>query len=451
MKILLYTLGCEKNFNDSQVAAGILDKAGHDVLFANGEGAMDRSAEEAADLFAMDVDAIMVNTCGFIEDAKTESIEAIFDMARTGKFLIVSGCLSQRYGEQLYEEIPEVDVFVGVNDYERLPEILEKAGEGRILETSNEETLLDVAERKLPDSPYTATLKISEGCDNRCTFCAIPGIRGGYRSRPKESILAEAERLAAAGIRELILIAEDTTTYGLDLYGELSLAPLLRDLCRIEGIQWIRILYCYEDRITDELIETIAAEEKICNYLDIPIQHISGRILRTMGRRSTPESVRDTLQRLRSRIPDIHIRTTMIVGFPGESEEDFEELLDFVEEARFERLGAFTYSAEDGTPAASMPDQIDPETMQERLDRLMTLQMGISLEANQEKVGRVLDVMVDGPLDDGAYTGRTRYDAPGIDDGVLFTGQDGLKPGDIVSVAITDAFDYDLVGEQQEE
>ena len=445
MKILIYTLGCAKNFNGSQVAAGILEEAGHSVILANDE-LSDLSAEEAM-AYQNDIDAIMVNTCGFIEDAKTESIEAIFDMARYGKMLIVSGCLSQRYGEELYKEIPEVDMFVGVNEYERLPEILKEHDKARTLIKTDHEHLMDVEARKLPDRPYSATLKISEGCDNYCTFCAIPGIRGPYRSRPKESVLAEAKRLAEQGVKELILIAEDTTTYGLDLYGKLSLSDLLNDLCEIEGIEWIRILYCYEDRITDELIETIATQEKICDYLDIPIQHISDPVLKAMNRRSTTESIYGRLEALRKRIPDIHIRTTLIVGFPGETEEQFGELVDFVETARFERLGAFRYSPEDGTPAAEMPDQISEEEKERRLDIIMTHQMGISLAANEAKIGKTLEVMVDGREEDGSYVGRTRYDAPGIDDGVIFTSDKELFPGDIVKVAITDAFDYDLVGE----
>ncbi|MCR5134218.1 MAG: 30S ribosomal protein S12 methylthiotransferase RimO [Clostridiales bacterium] len=451
MNILIYTLGCPKNFNDSQVAAGILEAAGHTVTLAND----DISDKVDFDLDSPEmaaIDAVMVNTCGFINDAKTESIEAIFTMSQYGKLLIVSGCLSQRYGEELYKEIPEVDLFIGVNEYDRLPALLEAYEGSRQMHIRPYTKELESPCRKLAGVHYAATVKISEGCNNACTFCAIPGIRGPYRSRPKEKIIAEVRHLAEEGVREIILIAQDTTTYGIDLYGRLALAELLRDLCRIDKIRWIRIMYCYEDRITDELIETIAQEKKICKYLDIPIQHISDGILKAMRRRSDGAMIRERLAKIRAGIPGVHIRTTLIVGFPGETEEDFEELLDFVEEQRFERLGAFMYSPEDGTPAAQMPGQIDEAVKAERLDAVMRRQVEISLSRNEEKVGRILDVLVEGEdEEEGCYIGRTGYDAPGIDNNVLFSSKRVLHPGEFVKVRITDAFDYDLVGEATEQ
>lgn len=436
MKIYIETLGCPKNFNDSEMAAGLLEHAGHEMA----------SSPEEADL-------IMVNTCGFINDAKTESIERIFQMAeykRDNTILAVSGCLSQRYENELFEEMPEVDLFLGVNDYQRLPEILESFQKGRrekhLSDYSRE--FLETPFRRLSENTYTATIKISEGCDNVCAYCVIPHIRGRYRSRREEDILKEARQLAEGGCKELILIAQDVTAYGMDLYGGFVLPRLLRKLCRIEGIRWIRLMYCYEDRITDELIQVMAEEEKICAYLDIPLQHCSDRILSSMNRRSTNQSIRNTISRLRTAIPDIHIRTTFITGFPGETEADFEELLAFTEETRFERLGVFAYSQEEGTPAAEMENQIDEEVKAMRQDAVMRTQVDISLENNQKKVGQVLEVLVEERDADGSYIGRTRYDAPEIDGSVIFTSSRRLSPGDLVNVEITDAFDYDLSGKE---
>lgn len=432
MKIFIETLGCPKNFNDSQAAAGILEENNYVMV----------NSPEAADV-------IIVNTCGFINDAKTESIERIFDMAaykETGKKLVVSGCLSKRYAEELYEEMPEVDLFIGVNEYERLPELLQNLDERRVVCGSCTADILESTARKLAENPYTATLKIAEGCNNICAYCIIPKIRGKYRSKREEDILREAEELAAAGCKELILIAQDVTYYGKDLYGELRLAKLLKKLCRIEGIQWIRLMYCYEDRITDELIQVMAEEEKICNYLDIPIQHSSDTVLRAMNRRSTAKSIEDTLNRLKKAIPDIHVRTTLIVGFPGETEEDFEQLLDFVEKEKFARLGVFTYSQEENTAAGEMENQIDEDIKEERLDAIMRRQIDISLELNREKIEKTFTVLVEEQDEEGSYIGRTQYDAPEIDNSVIFTSNRTLKAGDMVQVHITDAFDYDLVG-----
>ena len=432
MKVFIETLGCPKNFNDSQAVAGLLEETGHELTEIPSEA-----------------DAIMVNTCGFIQDAKKESIERIFDMATYGKLLIISGCLSQRYGEELYDSVPEADIIIGVNDYEKLPAILDSHEKGnREKHLSLYEKDIPTLNRKISEGTYSATLKISEGCNNRCTYCIIPSIRGPYRSVPEADIIKEAERLAEAGVKELILIAQDTTAYGMDFDGKYHLAELLEKLCRVEGIEWIRILYAYEDRITDELIEVMAREDKICKYIDIPIQHASDKILRAMDRRSTRDSIRTTLRKLRAAMDDIHIRTTLIVGFPGETEEDFEELLDLVETEKFDRLGVFTYSAEEGTPAGNMPDQVPEEIKQERMDAVMRRQLDISLESNRDKVGFILDVIVDEEDEEGAYIGRTRYDAPEIDNSVIVSTNAEHKPGDIIKVRVVDAFDYDIVGEE---
>lgn len=434
MKVYFETLGCPKNFNDTQAAKGILTEAGYEIV---------QSAEES--------DVIVVNTCGFINDAKKESIERIFDMMpyrEEGRKLIVSGCLSERYAEELYEEMPEVDCFIGVNEYERLPEILSSSEGRQKVITGCYDKILSAPRRIFDENPYSATLKIAEGCDNCCAYCIIPKIRGGFRSKPMEKVISEAEELAEAGCRELILIAQDVTNYGSDLYGGPKLAELVTKLCRIDGIEWIRLMYCYEDRITDELIEVMARESKVCHYIDIPIQHSSDSILAAMRRRSTEQSIKNTIDRLRKVIPDIHIRTTIIVGFPGETEEDFEKLLDFVEEMKFARLGVFAYSQEENTEAGEMDNQIDEETKQERLDAIMRRQLDISLEYNKEKVGREMTVLVEEKDEDGSYIGRTLYDAPEIDNSVIFTSERELMPGDMVRVLVEDAFDYDLVGRE---
>ena len=432
MKVFFETLGCPKNFNDSQVAKGILEEKAYTVV----------DSPETADV-------IVVNTCGFINDAKTESIERIFDMAaykEEGKKLVVSGCLSERYAAELYEEMPEVDLFIGVNEYEQLPELLEGLDERNVVKSGCAPDVVAHMPRKLDENPYTATLKIAEGCNNICAYCVIPQIRGKFRSKKEEDILLEAEELAKAGCKELILIAQDTTYYGVDLYGEFRLAKLLKKLCRIEGIEWIRLMYCYEDRITDELIQVMAEEKKICHYLDIPIQHASDSVLAAMNRRSTAASIANTMNRLKAAMPDIHVRTTLIVGFPGETDEDYDQLVDFVETERFARLGVFAYSQEEGTEAGDREDQIDEEIKEVRLDGIMRRQLDISLAYNQAKVGQTFEVIVDEIDDDGSYIGRTRYDAPEIDNSVIFTSTKVLKPGDIVNVMVNDAFDYDLVG-----
>lgn len=438
MKVFFETLGCPKNFNDTQAAKGVLMDAGFEIA---------QTAEDS--------DVIVVNTCGFINDAKKESIEKIFDMMpyrEEGRKLVVSGCLSERYSEDLYEEMPEVDCFIGVNEYERLPEILTRldSEDGKRINSVSGcyEKILSTPKRVLDENPYTATLKIAEGCDNCCAYCIIPKIRGGFRSKPMEAVIAEAEDLAKAGCKELILIAQDVTNYGSDIYGKPRLAELVREVCKVDGIQWVRLMYCYEDRITDELIEVMATEPKVCHYIDIPIQHASDGVLKAMRRRSTEESIKNTIGRLKAAIPDIHIRTTLIVGFPGETEEDFETLLDFVEEMRFARLGVFAYSQEENTEAGEMENQIDDEIKQERLDAIMRRQLDISLEYNKEKIGKELMVLVEEKDEDGSYIGRTQYDAPEIDNSVIFTSRRDLNAGDMVRVLVEDAFDYDLVGRE---
>lgn len=437
MKVYFNTLGCPKNINDSEIAMGNLEEKGFTIV---------DSPDEA--------DAIIVNTCGFIEDAKKESIDEIFNMAaykEKNKKLVISGCLVQRYADELYKEIPEANGFIGVNDYDKLPKLLEE------LEKSNERFLenssCDLSEgevkiRHLTENPYTSYLKIAEGCDNICSYCIIPEIRGPYRSRTIKNVIEEAEMLSKSGCKELILIAQDLTYYGIDNYGKPMLSTLLRKLCKIEGIEWIRLLYCYEERIDDELIRTIASEDKICNYIDIPIQHASDKILDNMNRATTNKSLYRTLSKLRSQIPDIHIRTTLIVGFPGETEEDFNILSDFVSDQKFSRLGVFTYSREEGTAAATMDNQIPEDIKQERLDCIMMKQMEISLEGNRKKIGKTLDVIVDSMEEEGVYSGRTRYDAPEIDNSVVFTSNSVHKPGDIVPVEILEAYDYDLEGRE---
>lgn len=442
MKVYFETLGCPKNFNDTQAAEAFLIKEGFEIA---------DSPEEA--------DHIIVNTCGFINDAKKESIDKIFEMAELkdqGKTLTVSGCLSQRYASELTEEMPEVDLFIGVNDYERLPGLLKELAGGRLSDRNSGSdscayaSQLPLLERNIEKGSYSATLRIAEGCDNCCAYCVIPSIRGGYRSKSMEDVVSEAETLAEKGIKEIILIAQDVTNYGIDLYGRFMLPELLRKLVTVDGIRWIRLMYCYEDRITDELIEVMAEEPKICHYIDVPIQHSSDHTLKEMKRRSTGASIRNTISRLRDAMPDIAIRTTLIVGFPGETEDDFDDLLEFVEEERFQRLGVFAYSQEEGTPAGDREDQIPEDIKEMRLDQIMRTQLDISYQHNQELVGSVLEVLVEAEDEDGSYIGRSRYDAPEIDNSVIFTSARDLEPGDIVNVYIDDAFDYDLAGHETE-
>lgn len=446
MRIYIETLGCPKNENDSELFSGRLEQSGHQLV------------DEPAH-----ADAIIVNTCGFINDAKKESIDTILEMARTKKreaILVVSGCLTQRYGDELYQEIPEADIILGVNDYDKLPALLSEYQVGnRQKHLSQMPHPDDWHFRRVKGQMYRATLKIAEGCDNCCTYCVIPQIRGPFRSRTKEDLLEEAKWLAHNGCKELILIAQDVTAYGLDIYQKFALPELLTSLCAIDGILWIRLMYCYEDRITDELIETMAREPKICHYIDIPLQHFSLPVLQAMKRRSTPESILGTIGRLREAMPDIHIRTTLITGFPGETASDYDKLMDFVTDTRFERLGVFTYSREEGTPAGEMKKQISERVKTDRRDGIMLRQMEISRQINRQKIGHTLEVIIDeleapeventGENPDETlvtYIGRTRYDAPEIDHTVLVQTNIQHEPGDLIQVRITDGFDYDIVG-----
>lgn len=427
------SLGCSKNRVDSENMLGMLRQRGYTIV----------NDPEQAEL-------IIVNTCGFIEPAKEESIETIFEMAQykqSGrlKLLLVTGCLSQRYGRELKEEMPEVDAFMGVAEYSRLFEIIDQAERGERPLAMGEGERFCLGPRVLTTPAYSAYVKISDGCDNRCSYCAIPLIRGRYHSRPMEDILRECEDLARNGVSEITLIAQDTSRYGNDFEGHRLLLPeLLEKVSGIEGVHWIRVLYCYPDTVNETLLDAIERLPKVCKYMDLPLQHIDGKLLKEMNRRGSPEYIRELIQSCHRR--GISVRTTMIVGFPGETDEQFETLERFIQEARFDRMGAFTYSAEEGTPAAGRSDQIPEEVKQSRLDRLMTLQQRISLEANQARVGEVAEVLVEG-YDQGRYYGRSRMEAPEIDGKIWFKSQKELKPGEYVFVKIMEAYEYDLSGE----
>ncbi len=360
--------------------------------------------------------------------------------------LVVTGCLSQRYYKDLVDDMPEVDLFIGVEEYHKLPELLRNLPEEKYYIEKPKREPLPYAQRKLAENPYTATLKIAEGCNNACAFCIIPRIRGPFRSKSIEDIIKEANVLADAGTKEIVLIAQDVTYYGMDIYGKFMLPKLLTELCKVDKIHWIRLMYCYEERITDELISVMASEDKICNYIDIPIQHISDKVLNLMNRASTSDSIRNTIKRLRDKVVDIHIRTTLLVGFPGETEEDYDELIEFLEEIKFDRLGVFGFSDEENTKAFKMDGHLDDETTEERVNGIMKRQIDISLRHNQSMIGKVYEVIVDERDADGSYLGRTRYDAPEIDNSVIFVSNRELTPGQFVNVEINDAYDYDLVG-----
>ena len=432
MKVYIKTLGCDKNTCDSDYVAGLLLQKGHSLT----------DSPDKADI-------MIVNTCGFIKDAKMQSIETILELGenkRKGQKLIVTGCLSQRYAKELASEMPEVDSFLGVNDYMSLPDALES--EERMVKAAKAPRCYEeFGTRVRLEKGVSAPIKISEGCTNVCSYCAIPFMRGGYRSREPKAVLEEAKALAKSGVKELLIVAQDSTAYGSDFKKPYSLARLLNELCKTEGIHWIRLMYCYEDEITDELIETIKKQDKIVKYIDIPLQHHSAKILKAMNRKSTPESIDNTIAKLRREIPEIRIRTTFIVGFPGETKADFKELCEFAERARFDRLGAFTYSKEEGTRAAKMKSQVKDDAKERRLSRLMELQRGISLEKNTGLIGSEMEVLIEGPDSPGVYIGRTAYDAPGIDNEVIVSSKKKLKPGSFVKVKIKDAFDYDLSGD----
>lgn len=438
MKILFISLGCDKNLVDSEGMLGMLTGKGYEITDDENEA-----------------DVVVVNTCCFIGDAKEESIHNILEMAELRKAgdikaLIVTGCLAQRYKEEVQTEIPEVDAIIGTTAIDAIVETLEDvlAGQGHNhIEDINRTPVYDKS-RIVTTGGHYAYLKIAEGCDKRCSYCIIPKVRGNYRSIPMESLLAEARKLVEFGAKELILVAQETTLYGKDLYGEKSLPRLLHELCKIDGLYWIRILYCYPEEITDELIETIRTEEKVCHYLDIPIQHASDNILKRMGRRTNQAELRDMIARLRERIPDICLRTTLITGFPGETQEDHEELMAFVDEMEFDRLGVFTYSAEEDTPAAEFEDQIEEEIKKDRQAEIMELQQEIAFEKAENAVGRTVLAMIEGRLpNENAYAARTYMDAPNVDGLVFVQTSRELMTGDFVKVKITGSYEYDLIGE----
>ena len=438
MKIFCVSLGCDKNLVDTEMMLGLLNKDGY--TFTDDEH---------------EADVVVVNTCCFIGDAKEESVNTILEMAELKKegrckALIVTGCMAQRYKQEILDEIPEVDGILGTSTYDEISNVLKKVLGGSRESCFHDLNALPNVEvpRVVTTGGYYAFLKIAEGCDKRCTYCIIPDLRGSYRSVPMERLIEEAKQLASQGVKELILVAQETTLYGIDLYKKKSLPKLLHEICKIPGIQWIRIQYCYPEEITQELIETIREEEKVCNYLDIPIQHASDRILKRMGRRTNQKQLREMIASLRSQIPDIALRTTLISGFPGETEEDQEEVMRFVDEMEFERLGVFAYSQEEDTPAAEFPDQVPQELKEERRDEIMELQQEISYEKSQSMIGKVLEVMIEGKVaDENAYVGRTYMDAPGVD-GLIFINTDlDLMSGDFVRAKVTGALEYDLIGE----
>lgn len=438
MKILFISLGCDKNLVDTEVMLGLLASRGYEMT----------DDETEADI-------IVINTCCFIHDAKEESIQNILEMAeykKEGKVkaLIVTGCLAERYRQEILDEIPEVDEVLGTTAYDRILDAVDAAlaGEHSVMLADIDALPLPDTKRLVTTGGHFAYLKIAEGCDKHCTYCIIPKIRGNYRSVPMERLIREAEELAAQGVKELILVAQETTLYGKDLYGEKSLHRLVRELCRISGLQWIRILYCYPEEITDELIQVMKEEKKVCHYLDLPIQHASDAVLKRMGRRTTKQELIEIIGKLRREIPDICLRTTLITGFPGETEEQHEELIEFVDKMEFDRLGVFTYSPEEGTPAEKMPDQIDEEVKEERQAELMELQQEIAFDNAERMVGREVLVMIEGKVaDENAYVGRTYRDAPNVDGLIFINTDEELLSGDFARVKVTGALDYDLIGE----
>ncbi len=438
MKILFVSLGCDKNLVDAEKMLGLLNRDGH--TFTDDE---------------QEAEVVVVNTCCFIGDAKEESINTILEMAELKKAgrcraLIVTGCMAQRYRQEIMDEIPEVDGIIGTSTYDEITNVLEQVLGGESVSCfADLDVLPEVeADRMITTGGYYSYLKIAEGCDKRCTYCIIPSLRGNYRSIPMEHLIDEAQKLVDKGVRELILVAQETTLYGKDLYGKKMLPQLLRELGEIPGLYWIRIQYCYPEEITDELIEAIKSEEKVCHYLDIPIQHASDRILKRMGRRATQAQLREIIDKLRREIPDIALRTTMISGFPGETQEDHEEVMAFVDEMEFERLGVFAYSAEEGTPAADFSDQVSPEIKEERRNEIMELQQEIAFEKSASIVGRVLDVMIEGKVaDEPVYVGRTYMDAPGVDGYIFVNSGELFISGDFVRVKVVGSNEYDLIGE----
>ena len=438
MNILFISLGCDKNLVDTEVMLGLLASKGHQMVDDE-----------------RDADVIVINTCCFIHDAKEESIQNILEMAELKKegrlkALIVTGCLAQRYKEEIIEEIPEVDAVLGTTSYDKILDAIDEALKGHHhVEMADIDALPYVDTKRLVTTGgHFAYLKIAEGCDKHCTYCIIPKIRGNFRSVPMERLIKEAEELAEQGVKELILVAQETTLYGKDIYGEKSLHKLLKELCKIAGIQWIRILYCYPEEITDELIQVMKEEKKICHYLDLPIQHASDEILKRMGRRTSKAQLKEIIGKLREEIPDITLRTTLITGFPGETEEQHEELMEFVDEMEFDRLGVFTYSPEEDTPAALMDNQIEEEVKEDRQAELMELQQDIAFDLAEDMIGKEVLVLIEGKVaDENAYVGRTYKDSPNVDGLIFVNTEEELMSGDFARVKVTGALEYDLIGE----
>ena len=437
MKIFFVSLGCDKNLVDSEEMLALLEKRGYS--FTDDE---------------TQADVIIINTCCFINDAKEESVQTILEMSEykkeNCKALIVTGCMAQRYKQEILDEVPEVDMVLGTTAYDKIVEAIDEALAGsRKVETESLNTLPKTgAGRVLTTGGHYAYLKIAEGCNKCCTYCIIPKVRGRYRSVPMEELIAQAKDLADKGVKELILVAQETTVYGVDLYGKKSLHLLVRELCKISGLRWIRLLYCYPEEIYDELIETVRDEEKVCHYLDLPIQHASDAVLKRMGRRTTQADLKEIIAKLRKEIPDIVLRTTLIAGFPGETQEQHEETMAFIDELEFDRLGVFTYSQEEDTPAAVMPDQIDEETKLTWREELMELQQEIAFDKAQDREGSIVTAMVEGKVaDENAYVARTYGDAPNVDGLLFIQTAEELNSGDFARVRITGSAEYDLIGE----
>lgn len=438
MKLMFISLGCDKNLVDTEVMMGLLSK--RNITFTDDE---------------KEAQIIIINTCCFINDAKEESVNTILEMAelkKTGscKVLIVSGCMAQRYRQEIIDEIPEVDAILGTASYDKIAEVLDGvlAGQGYNLFEDLSRLPDNTGKRIVTTGGHYAYLKIAEGCDKCCTYCIIPKIRGRYRSYPMEELVSQAEELVEGGVKELLLVAQETTLYGKDLYGEKSLHRLIKELCKIDGLKWIRILYCYPEEIYDELIDVIKNEPKVCHYLDMPIQHADDDVLRRMGRRTNQAELRGIIGRLRKEIPDIALRTSLIAGFPGETKEAHEELLDFVDETEFDRLGVFAYSAEEDTPAFSFENQIDEKEKEKWRDEIMELQQEISMDKSCERIGKTYMVMIEGRVaDENAYVGRTYMDAPDVDGYIFVNTEEELMTGDFVPVKVTGALEYDLIGE----
>lgn len=440
VKVGMVSLGCSKNQVDGEIMLSLIQRDGYELC---------GDAEQC--------DVVIINTCAFIEDAKRESIENILEfceLKRQGviKAVVVTGCLAERYQQELVTEIPEADVILGIGRNTDIVNAIDQALQGeRVVEFAPKDELVMDAERVLTNAPYYAYIKLADGCDNRCTYCAIPNIRGRFRSRKKENILEEVRRFAAQGVTEMNLVAQDTTRYGEDIYGKLMLPELIREVCKVDGVHWVRILYCYPQRVTDELLEVMASEPKVVKYMDVPVQHASGRILKAMNRRDDYDYLKNLMQKIREKIPGVVLRTTFITGFPGETEEDFAEMTRLVKEVKFERVGCFTYSPEDGTPAYSMPDQIDEETKRRRADIVMSEQLAIAEEFARSWIGRELEVVVEGLNEEtGIYYGRSYMDAPDIDTRVYFDSPYEHETGEYVMVTVTGSQGYDLVAEEAE-